>query len=203
VKTVTAHTVGGAIWRARRPIASVGLAYLAALLIGIAMAHLGSPLAIRTRDQIVGQASASDPSSLALSAGHPLPAALIDFSRNLLLGAVPTTVAGLGVVFVYPIAAYRGWIGGIVSVDGQHLSRLAQPGEAVYYLVTLLLQLIPYTLSGGAGVHLGLAFYHSYAKPEIAKWLGIPRAALADVAQIYILVVPLFLIASLWEFLMR
>jgi hypothetical protein len=34
------------------------------------------------------------------------------------------------------------------------------------------------------------------------KWLGIfPKEVLLDVARIYVLVVPLFLIASLWEFL--
>lgn len=192
-----------AFGRARLPILSVALTYLAAVLIGIGMAHLGSPLALGTRDQIVGQAYTSDPAALALTQGNPLQAGLIDFSRNLFLGAVPSTLTGLGIVFTYPLAAYRGWIGGIVSVDGQHASRLAQPGEALYYLVTLLLQLLPYSLAGGAGVALGLAFYRSWGKNDVPKWLGIPKAPLLDVARIYVVIVPLFLVASLWEFLMR
>ena len=136
-----------------------------------------------------------------MQSGQPLLAALSDFGSNLLLGAVPNTLEGLGVIIPYPLAAYRGWVGGIVSVDGNHASRLAQPGEAVYYLVTLLLQLIPYSLAGGAGVHLGLAYYRAHSRPQGPKWYILPRPELLDVARIYVLVVPLFLIASLWEFL--
>jgi hypothetical protein len=42
-------------------------------------------------------------------------------------------------------------------VDDRHQSRLASPEPAVYYLVTLVLQLVPYTLAGGAGVALGVS----------------------------------------------
>jgi hypothetical protein len=31
---------------------------------------------------------------------------------------------GLPVAPLFPFAAYRGWVGGIVSVDGRHESRL-------------------------------------------------------------------------------
>jgi hypothetical protein len=118
-------------------------------------------------------------------------------------GAIPKTVAGIGIVTSIPLIAYQGWVGGIVSVDQNHVSRFATPSEAAYYLITLLLQLIPYTLSGGVGVYLGLSFYKNFSNKQIPKWLGLPRAAVLDVARIYILVVPLFLVASLWEFLVR
>ena len=125
------------------------------------------------------------------------------FSSNLFLDAVPSTIGGLGVIFPYPLAAYRGWVGGIVSVDEHHASRFAQSGNAIYYLITLVLQLIPYSLAGGAGVHLGLAYYRIHSGSQAAKWYELPQPALLDVARIYLLVVPLFLIASLWEFLAR
>jgi hypothetical protein len=114
---------------------------------------------------------------------------------------IPNTVAGLGIITSYPLVAYRGWIGGIVSVNDEHQSRLGQPSTAIYYIITLLLQLLPYSLAGGAGVQLGLVFYHQYSDRSVKKWLGIPKAALLDVVRIYLLIIPLFLVASLWEFL--
>lgn len=91
-------------------------------------------------------------------------------------------------------------MGGIVSVDGAHVSRLANPAEATYYLVALLLQLIPYTLAGGAGINLGLATLRPRSCYAGKRWLGMPIEALRDVGRLYVLIVPLFLIASLWEF---
>lgn len=54
-------------------------------------------------------------------------AALLDVGGNVQVALI-TSVAGLAVVGPLPIAAYRGWVGGIVSVDAQHRSRLGQPG---------------------------------------------------------------------------
>lgn len=201
---LTIPSIFQAVRRARIPILTIALTHLAAVLVGIVMVHGGVQFALNARDSIVGQAySGSDPTINAMQNGRPLLAALSDFGGNLLLGAVPSTLGGLGVLFPYPLAAYRGWVGGIVSVDQDHASRFAQPGEAVYYLVTLLLQLIPYSLAGGAGVYLGLAYYRQHSGATAAKWYQIPKLALIDVGRIYLLVVPLFLIASLWEFLLR
>jgi hypothetical protein len=124
-----------------------------------------------------------------------------DFGNNLLLGAVPRTLSGLCVVMTFPLVAYQGWVGGIVSVRDDHTSRLSTPREAVYYLITLVLQLIPYTLAAGTGVRLGLAFLRPRPPYDGAKWLNIPREALCDTLRIYSLIVPLFFLASLWEFL--
>lgn len=193
-----------AIRRARIPILTIAATYLVSVLTGIGMAHSGVPIALDTRDRIVGQAfSGSNPTITALQKGQPLQAALSDFRDNLLFGAVPITMSGLGVVFPYPLAFYQGWVGGIVSVDGEHASRFAEPGEAVYYVVTLILQLIPYSLAGGAGVHLGLAYYRLHSRPPAVPWYALPRLEALDVARIYLLIIPLFLIASLWEFLLR
>jgi hypothetical protein len=169
------------------------------------MVHTGNRFALDFADNLVAQAHASDPSSLALRRGDRLEAALSDFSRNLLLGAVPNTVSGFAVVIPYPMVAFRGWVGGIVSVnmDEAHTSRLAEPEEAVYYLVTLTLQLIPYTLAGGAGVNLGMAYFRPRPIYQGDKWFGLPVEAVRDIFRIYVLVVPLFFIASLWEFLAR
>lgn len=172
------------------------------VLSGAIMVHGGSPFALRYRDQLVARAHAQDPASLALAKGHRLEAAAWDFGRNLVLGAIPSTVGGLAIGVPYLIAMHRGWVGGIVSVDGNHVSRLIDPAERKYYLLTLVLQLIPYSLAGGAGVRLGLAYLRRHPKPP-QTWIGLPMDALHDVLWIYLLVVPLFAIASLWEFLAR
>lgn len=186
-------------------ILSIALIYLVSVTVGVVMVHTGNPFALDFQESQVAQANRSDPSSIALHEGERLQAALIDFSRNLLLGAVPNTVVGLLVVVPYPLAAFRGWVGGIVSVsaDKAHTSRLADPAERAYYLITLILQLIPYSLAGGAGVNMGLAYFRPRPFYQGDKWLGVPKEAIRDVFRIYVLVVPLFLIASLWEFLAR
>ena len=191
-----------ALRRARFEILTVGLVYLLTVLAGAVMVHEGSPPALNYRDKLVAKARGKDPASIAYSKGRNLEAALWDFGQNLVLGAVPQTITGLTVVSPYGFAAYRGWVGGIVSVDGQHRSRLREWKSAVYYILTLFLQLIPYSLAGGIGVKLGLTYFRAdSAYKDSRKVMGYPVEALKDIARVYALVVPLFLIASLWEFL--
>ncbi len=195
------YTILIALRRAKKAILSVAIVYVIFLLIGIAMVSLGYPLALNFRDNLIRNAESSDSTLIAYNRGDRLLAAGLDFSANLLLGAVPNTLGGLGVVFPYPVIAYRGWVGGIVSVDNQHVSRLTTPNSAIYYLVTLILQLIPYTLAGGVGVNLGLALWRTPEYYGGRRVFGLPREAVLDVFRVYILIVPLFLVASLWEFL--
>ncbi len=191
-----------ACYRARVAILCVGLAYLGSVIAGIVMVHAGNAFAISYRDQLVSQAQSS-PALTALGENSRLPAALLDFAGNL-LGAIGTTLGGPGVVFPFPLILYRGWVGGIVSVDSMHASRLAQPAEAAYYVSTLVLQLIPYTLAGGAGVNMGFAYFRPQPAYQGEKWLlGIPKESVRDALRIYVLVIPLFLFASLWEFFLR
>ena len=166
------------------------------------MVHAGNLFALTYRDQLVNRALQQDSVMLAARQGNALQAALWDFAGNLALGAVPKTVSGFGIIFPYPMVAYQGWIGGIVSVRGDHTSRLDNPYSASYYLLTLLLQVIPYSLAVGAGVNVGVALFRPPLYYQGEKWLGLfPKEALRDVGRIYALVIPLFLVASLWEFL--
>ncbi len=194
-----------AVGRARSAILSVAVVYAVSVAVGVVLVHTGNEFALSYADSLVAQAEASDASAIALQKGDRLRAALFDFGENLLLGAVPSTATGLGVVFAYPLVAFRGWIGGVVSVntDEAHTSRLSDPGEAAYYLSTLVLQLIPYSLAGGAGVNVGMSAWRARAEYEGEKWLGFSKEAIRDIGRIYLLVVPLFLVASLWEFLLR
>ena len=107
-----------------------------------------------------------------------------------------------GLIIVMPIGlgAYRGWVGGIVSVDHDHHSRLAAWKSAVYYVVTLLLQVAAFVLAGGAGLHLGFSFFRREGPFVGPAWFRMPRRALVDVAWIYVLIVPLFAIGSVWEY---
>lgn len=196
--------VPNALRRARLPILWMGLTYAVGVVSGAVMVHSHNNLAVSYRDRLVGRAQASDPSAVALNRGFPVRAAFLDFAGNLGRGAVPSTVMGLGVVMPFPLAAFRGWIGGIVSIDGEHKSRLSHGRERLYYLGVLLLQLIPYSLAGGTGVRLGLAFLFPKGRwgyPGSGRWLGLPAEGLRDVGRIYTLIVPLFLLASLVEFL--
>ncbi len=191
-----------ALLRSRGPILGIALTYVLSVTAGVLLVHSGNEFSLRYRDRLVAAAKRSDPASRALAHGAPFRAALFDFGRNLVLGAIPTTVGGLAIVVPYLTAAYRGWVGGIVSVDRSHASRLADPHERFYYLLTLVLQLVPYSLAGGAGVRLGLVYLSRGKYPE-PRLLGVPRSALLDVLWIYSVIVPLFFIASLWEFLAR
>jgi uncharacterized membrane protein SpoIIM required for sporulation len=187
--------------RARIAILTVALTYLVSVSAGMVMVHTGNEWAIIYRDRVVSGAQSS-PTIIALKQNNRLRAAILDFGGNL-YGAIADTLGGLGVVFPYPFIAYRGWIGGIVSIDSSHVSRFAESKEAIYYLITLTLQLIPYMLAGGAGVNMGLALWRPKSFYQDEKWLGIPKEAIRDAFRIYLLVVPLFLLASLWEFFER
>ncbi len=189
-----------AIRRARVAILTITATYLFSLAVGIAMVSTGNAFALERRDEIVGSAQSSE-ILVADRRGDHLRAAVLDFASNLVLGGVTSTVTGITVVGSYPIVAYRGWVGGIVSVDARHESRLDDLGHASYYLVTLVLQLIPYSIAGGMGVHLGVAAWRAVRKPRADTWLGLPKDRLRDVALAYVIVVPLFMVASLWEFL--
>jgi len=190
-----------ALYRARNSILTVAVTYLTSTMVGMVMVHTGSQFAISYHDKIVADAQSS-PITNALDRNERLEAALLDFGGNL-VAVCSSTLGGLGVVFPYPFMAYRGWIGGIVSLDASHASRLVEPKEARYYLTALMLQLIPSILGAGAGVNLGLSLYRPKPDYRGEQWLGLPKEALRDVLRIYSLVLPLLLIASLWEFGMR
>jgi hypothetical protein len=197
-----ATTVIRAIRRARLSILTIAATYAISLIVGIVMVHAGNLFALHFEDQLVSQASQKDPAALAAGRGNAIQAALLDFSANLFVGAMPKTVSGFAIIFPYPMVAYQGWVGGIVSVRADHTSRLNDPRSAAYYLLTLLLQLLPYSLAIGAGVNCGVSLFRPQPCYQGRKWLGLfPREALLDLARIYSLVVPLLLIASLWEFL--
>ncbi len=190
-----------ALRRAKTAILTVAAVYAFSVAVGIVMVHAGSSHALDYRDRLVARAQAQDRASIEYRQGHLVKAALWDFMMNTTVGAVPQTITGLTVVSPYAFAAYRGWVGGIVSVDKEHKSRFRSVRSGAYYLITLILQLIPYSLAGGIGVHLGLSYFKRFNHYTSEKILGYPQDALKDVAIVYCLIVPLFLIASLWEFL--
>ena len=196
------HRLSAALGRARTPIAIVALASLGPLVVGAALATTGNTFALSQRDGIVAAAQGSDITE-AYEQNERLEAALLDFRANV-GAALVTSVTGLAVVGPLPIAAYRGWVGGLVSVDERHVSRLSQPGSAFYYLVTLALQLIPYILASGAGMHLGIAAWRhrNDASVHSRMTLRIPDEAIRDVGWIWALALPIFLAGSLFEFLM-
>lgn len=167
---------------------------------GLGLAQAGVPLALAHRDSIVRRARSS-PILIEDRAGQRLRAAQLDFAANLLAGALPSTMVGIVTPAAYALFAYRGWIGGIVSVDDLHVTRLAPAPRGAYYVSALVLQLIPYTLAGAVGVTMRRARKQALRAGGPAGTMGIPKTAWLDAVRIYLLIVPLFFLASLWEFL--
>ncbi len=183
---------------------TIALTYGLSVLAGLLMVHSGNRYALDFRDKLVGKAQRESLILRQLDRGNSAAAAGMDAAGNS-IGGLLSIIAGYGVPAGYGVAAYRGWIGGVVSVDGAHRSRLARPFPAFYYLVTLILQLVPYSLAGGAGVSMGIAAFArvertGYKGPRV-RWLQIPYEAISDAAWIYATAVPLFAIASLFEFM--
>ena len=155
-------TVTHAVERAWLSIMTIALTYVAFIVLGIVLTHTGNLYALKARDQLVNKALQQNPASIAYSQGNNLQAAMFDFGSNLIIGAVPKTVSGMAVVPAYPFVAYQGWVGGIVSVRADHSSRLNNVRSAVYYLLTLLLQISAYSLAVGAGVNVGIAMFRPH-----------------------------------------
>lgn len=163
--------------------------------------HNGSSYALSYRDKLVGRAQKTDKAAINYAKGKHFSAALADFSENLVLGAVPQTLAGFSIVIPFFTVAVQGWVGGIVSVDDKHQSRLAKFKPACYYFLVLLLQFIPYSLAIGAGVKCGVDFYNHNKIQGWYVWkFRIQKASLADLGYVYLFVIPLFFIASCFEF---
>jgi hypothetical protein len=188
--------IAGALSRSRVPVLTVALAYFISVLAGIVMVHSGNDFALSYRDELVAKAQASS----VLTRRSELLQVLADFRGNA-LGAAVDSVLGLGIVLPCPTVVYRGWVGGIVSVDSNHASRLAQPQEAAYYLSVVFLQLLGYALAAGAGIYTGLSSFRARPAGASFMWFKIKKEVLQDVLWVYALVLPILLIASLWEFL--
>src|SRR6187549_3977058 len=96
--SVLINSVARAVVRARSSILTIAGAYVISILIGMVMVHAGNTLALNYRDQLVRKAVQQSP-ALAASRGNNLQAALWDFSGNLVIGALPQTVMGFGIIF--------------------------------------------------------------------------------------------------------
>lgn len=160
-----------ALSRARRAILTIAAPYVVSVLVGAVMGHSGNRLALDYLDRLVARATATDPAAVARQEARG-PAALLDFRRILRLGTGPNTVAGAEMVIPYPLAAFRGWVGGMVSVwSTDHSRRRANPVEAACYLLALIRQRLPSSLAGGAGVKLSIAaFRPRRSTGVIAGW---------------------------------
>lgn len=175
-------------------------AYAFGLVVGMVSVHLGHQRTLAFRDRIVSNAQSSSSILRYSSEGHPIAAAALDFGGNL-LGATLTAASGWYAPAPFPLAIYRGWIGGIVSVDGKHRSRFRTLEGDLYYGLVVSLQLAGYILCGGAGVNLGLARVKPRPGYEGRRFLSVPIEAIRDAAYMYALVILIFAFASALEFL--
>ncbi len=194
--------IASAIIRCRTYILTIFITYCISCIIGILMSQNGNNFALSARDKIVGDALKTDKASLNYQKGNNFSAAIFDFGGNLLIGAVPQTLMGFGIFIPYISTSCQGWVGGIVSVDSEHKSRFKNFKSTFYYFLVLLLQYIPYSLAIGAGIKCGVEFYNNNLDKGWKIWkFEIHKQSLADLGYIYILVVPMFFIASCFEFI--
>ena len=71
-----------------------------------------------------------------------------------------------------------------------------------YYVTVLVLQFIPFSLCIGGGVRCGVVLYRTNAQVGWPFWkYRLPRETLVDVACVFAVAIPLFLLASAFEFL--
>lgn len=191
-----------AIRRCKPFVMSIFLTYVLSSSVGIFMAHQEDTFALAQRDKIVHKALTSDMASVAYQSGNNATALVADFAGNLFFAAIPQTVAGLGVILPYFTVAYQGWIGGIVSVDNRHRSRFRSIKATSYYFLVLLLQFIPFSLAIGAGVRCGVELYRHNTDTSWRFWrYRLPRESLVDLSCAFAVAVPLFFVASAFEFL--
>ena len=179
--------------------ASIFLVYIISCTIGSVMVHLNSSFALSIRDKIVEKAVSNDKAAINYNSGNNFKAAIIDFSGNLFLSSTVQTAMGIGIGIPYCTAFFQGWIGGIVTVDGNHKSRFSNWRSALYFLIVFILQTIAYSLCIGAGIKLGIETYKLNTNTPILKY-RLHKQSLKDIALIYILATPIFLVASLFEF---
>jgi hypothetical protein len=181
---------------------SIFLTYCVACLIGILMSHYGNNFALSQRDKIVGAAATNDQASINYQSGNIFTAALYDCAGNLIYAALPQTVLGFGIIAPYFSASYQGWVGGIVSVDNAHQSRFKTVKESAYYFIVLLHQFIPFSLSIGAGIKCGVDSYRRNSAVGWKIWnYRIPKLSLKNLGYVYVATIPLFFVASCFEFL--
>jgi len=199
------ESIQRALLHARFGIWTIALTYGLSVSAGLLMVHSSNRFALEYRDKLVGRAQHESPILRQHQRGNSVRAAGLDTAGNAVAGLL-SMMAGYCVPAGYGVAAYRGWIGGIVSVDAAHRSRFVSLYGAFYYVVTLILQLVPYSLAGGAGVSAGVAAFAvdnrtGYQGRRI-PWLRIPYEAIGDAGRIYLISLPLFAVASLFEWVM-
>jgi hypothetical protein len=191
-----------ALQRCRVYANSILLTYILTCFIGILMTHYGNEFALLQRDKIVHAIATNDKASINYQSGNNFTAALFDCAENIFYAAVPQTVLGLGVIFPYFSVAYQGWVGGIVSVDDTHHSRFKNFKASAYYIIVSLLQQIPFSLCIGVGIKCGIDCYKLNSAISWKIWnYRIPKANLEEVGYVYLVSVPLFFLASCFEFL--
>jgi hypothetical protein len=191
-----------ALGRCKLYALSIFLTYVMSSGVGILMAHAGNVFALAQRDSVVHRAVTSDRASIAHRTGNHTTAIVADFAGNLFYAAIPQTVAGLGVILPYFTVAHQGWVGGIVSVDRTHRSRFRSIKATSYYFLVLLLQFTAFSLSIGSGVRCGVELYRQNADVgwHVSR-MRLPRESVVDVGCVYAVTIPLFFIASAFEFL--
>jgi len=181
---------------------TIFITYCISCFVGIIMVHNGNKFALSYRDKIVGKAVETSKTSINYQKGENFSAAINDFAGNLFFGAIPQTFMGLGIVVPYFTASKQGWVGGIVSVNNEHESRFKNFKSTFYYFFVLLLQFIPYSLAIGSGIKFGVDFYYYNKMQGWSLWkYKIQKKWLTELGYVYLLVIPLFFIASCFEFL--
>jgi len=166
------------------------------------MVHTGNDFALSSRDKIIGEAHQTDPAAISAQSGNAGSAVIRDWWENVIYAALPQTVAGLSIGIPYISVACQGWVAGIVSVDDAHASRFRSITSTAYYFIVLFLQFVPFSLAIGAGIRCGVDTYRHNTQVSWKVWkYRMPAPSLKDLGIVFCTSLPLFLLASGFEFL--
>jgi hypothetical protein len=112
------RSIKAALLQARIGILIIATTNVVTISAGVLAVHTGNQFALSYRDSLVARAHRSDPAARANDAGAHGTAAVVDFSRNLGLAAVPETIGGLTLVLPVGTALREGRVVRVQGITG-------------------------------------------------------------------------------------
>lgn len=188
--------------RMRTLLLFVALLYVIAYLAGWYLITIRNPVATQLAQVVRNSVLTERPFTAvtgALRGGQLAQAILLTFLFNLASGAfLTTTLPGiiplLGAIATVGITVVRGFVVGITYPE----ILASSPAGFVLGAGTLLLELGAYVFSGAAGIHIALAPLMPRRFGVHNRWSAF-KAAWADAARIYVIVIILLALGAIWE----
>jgi uncharacterized membrane protein SpoIIM required for sporulation len=188
--------------RMKVPIAVVALLYAGSFLAGWYLISINSPLAVETKQGILGAILTEAPFTTiiqSLRGGELAMAILTTFLLNLVAGAfVTTTLPGviplIGAAISGGVTLLRGFVVGLTYPEVLSMS----PVAFALGFGTMILELGAYVFSGAAGIYIAFAPILPRRYGTENRW-GAFKSAWRDSIRVYPIVVILLALGAVWE----